>query len=65
MCLFTSGPRRQVRIQGVLGATQVLGFELWNRADLRESQNELSDCLGQQRVENMGKASVLLPASLR
>lgn len=63
-CPFTSGPQRQVCIQRVLGLTQVIGFELWNRADLRESQNEPSDCLGLQKVESVGKASVLLPASL-
>lgn len=50
-CLFSNGPQRQVCIQRVLGVTQIVGLELWNRAGLRESQNEPSDCLGQQRVE--------------
>lgn len=40
VCLFTNGPQRQVCIQKVLGVTHVLGFKLWNRADLRESQNK-------------------------
>lgn len=48
-----------------LWVTQLTGFELRNRADLRGSHNEPSGCLGQQRAGSVGKAPVLLSVSLR